>query len=255
MSISDKSRRALEELGLTGYEIKAYVTLVDFGLMTAAEISKQSGVPYSKIYDVLSSLEEKGWLQADHSRPSKFYPKSPATALETMRMRLETLRKENEAQVLGELLPVYEKRGVKERPEIWIVRGEFNILSKVKETLEACREELLAALPSGVTEATELLAPAMSPLRQRNVKALILAAGNPSSRHLDELSRWGEVRVRERMFGGGVISDAREVVLLLGGEGERGSQLAIWAEHIGLARFAKDYFEYLWSGSKPYVKA
>lgn len=60
MDLSDKSRKAMEDLGLTSYEIKVYVALLESGSMNASEMSKKSSVPYSKIYDVLNSLEEKG---------------------------------------------------------------------------------------------------------------------------------------------------------------------------------------------------
>jgi hypothetical protein len=60
-----------------------------------------------------------------------------------------------------------------------------------------------------------------------------------------------EVRVREQMFGGGIIADGREVILLLGQEREEEAiGLAIWSDHIGLARFAKNYFDYLWADTK-----
>jgi len=49
------------------------------------------------------------------------------------------------------------------------------------------------------------------------------------------------------MYGGGLISDSREVVLLVGGGEKGGLPLAIWASHHGLASFAKDYFEFLWN--------
>jgi hypothetical protein len=51
------------------------------------------------------------------------------------------------------------------------------------------------------------------------------------------------------MFGGGVIGDSRQVMILLGeGRLEKSSYepIAIWADHTGLASFAKDYFHYLW---------
>lgn len=254
MVIAEKTRRALEDLGLTAYEIKACVSLIDFGLMTAAEISKQSGVPYSKIYDVLNSLESKGWIQADRSRPSRFYPKSPSTAIETMRLKLETERRRSEEQVLGELAPLYEKRGVKERPEIWIVRGQFNILSKAKEMLTDCREELLIAIPAIVANLTELLLPPLAALRERGVKVRLMTSEDAIDRGLERLAEWADVRIRGQMFGGGIISDAREVMLLLGEEAEGSSQLAIWADHVGLAKFAKDYFAYLWDESKIFAK-
>jgi hypothetical protein len=47
-------------LGLTQYEAKAYVALVRRDSSTAAQVSRLAGVPRQRIYDVLSSLAEKG---------------------------------------------------------------------------------------------------------------------------------------------------------------------------------------------------
>ena len=99
----------MESLGLTTYEIKVYLSLLDIGSITASDISKKSGVPYSKIYEVLNTLEDKGWLESDSSRPQKFFPKSPLTALEAMRMRIENGIKENENLIVSELMPMYKK--------------------------------------------------------------------------------------------------------------------------------------------------
>ncbi|MDW0283229.1 MAG: helix-turn-helix domain-containing protein, partial [Nitrososphaeraceae archaeon] len=147
MSISDKSRKAMESLGLTSYETKVYLSLLETGSMTASDISKKSGVPYSKIYEVLNSLEDKGWLEIDSSRPQKFFPKSPLTALEAMRMRIENDIRDNENLIVGELMPIYQKSGVREKPEIWVVRGIYNIAAKVSEIIQTCQHELLIALP------------------------------------------------------------------------------------------------------------
>ena len=48
MSISDKTKKSLEKIGLTSYEIRAYTTLIKDGESNASEISQNSGVPYSK---------------------------------------------------------------------------------------------------------------------------------------------------------------------------------------------------------------
>jgi hypothetical protein len=73
----------------------------------------------------------------------------------------------------------------------------------------------------------------------------------PSTEAMAKLSKLCDVHVREQMFGGGIIADGREVILLLGQEGDEAIGLAIWSDHMGLAKFAKNYFEYLWSDSKP----
>ena len=78
MSISDKTKKSLERIGLTSYEIKTFSTLLKSGEVTASDLSQKSGVPYSKIYEVLGSLEEKGWIGSDDSRPTKYFAKSPS---------------------------------------------------------------------------------------------------------------------------------------------------------------------------------
>ena len=249
--LSDKVKKAMENLGLTGYEIKAYVTLLNEGALTAQELSNKSKVPYSKIYEVLDKLEEKGWLETDSSRPTKFYPKSPTTALEATRLRFENQLKENENLVLNELMSLYEKTGVKEKPEIWVIRGAFNIIARIKEIIENSREELLIALPSVAEELAKPLQPLLRVLYEKGVKIYVLASENTSRDIIKALSRISEVRLKDSMFGGGVISDSREVIILLAGESNKPAQaLAIWAEHIGLARFAKEYFQYLWQDAK-----
>lgn len=248
--ISERTNKALKELGLTGYEIKAYISLLEFGTMTAAETSRRSGVPYSKIHEVLAGLEGKGWVESEHSRPSRFYPKSPSTALETIKMKLETERRRNEEHVMSELIPLYAQKGVREKPEIWIVRGEFNIMTKVKETIQSCEKELMIAVPSILGNAPQYLRPMLINLKEKGISVKMLASGLTDEEALT-MEQWAEVRLREQMFGGGVIGDAMQVVLLLGGGDEGSSYLAIWAEHSGLAKFAKDYFEYLWNDSKP----
>ncbi len=77
MSISDKAKKALLELGLTHYEIKVYVTLLSQGYLTASEVSKISKIPFSKVYDVLSNLQNKGFVRVEESRPAKYYPTEP----------------------------------------------------------------------------------------------------------------------------------------------------------------------------------
>jgi hypothetical protein len=57
----------------------------------------------------------------------------------------------------------------------------------------------------------------------------------------------GEVRVREGMFGGGVIVDSREALLFLG---EDKPTLVIWSNHMGLVKFARDYFQHLWESAE-----
>jgi sugar-specific transcriptional regulator TrmB len=241
--ISDKAKRAMEVIGLTSYEIKAYTTLLTEGSLTAQELSARSGVPYSKIYEVLGKLEEKGWIESDNSRPTKFYPKSPATAVESMRMRIENEMKEAEGVIMSELMPLYNKSGIKERPEIWVLRGLYNIVAKVKEVILASEKELLIALPAVASSISKQMQPLLRELKDKGVRIAIIAAESTSEDILRALSRVADVRLK----------DSKQVILLLASERLSNEPLAILAEHTGLASFAREYFNYLWQDAKQIV--
>jgi sugar-specific transcriptional regulator TrmB len=248
MTITDKARRSLQEFGLTDYEIRSYTSLLEIGPATASQLSESSSVPYSKIYEVLGSLEKKGWIEMEHGRPSRYYPKPPSVAMEITKSQLENSLRTNEALILAELQPLYEKKGVRERPDIWIVRGNFNVLAKIRETIEHVQKEILASVPSMPDSVAELLIPLVRTVAERGVKIQIMTMRGAANETMAKLTKFCEVRSREQMFGGGIIADGREVILLLGQEGEAVS-LAIWSDHMGLAGFAKNYFEFLWEDS------
>ncbi len=230
--------------------MRSYIALLDYGAMTASRVSEHSNVPYSKIYDVLGSLEKKGWIETERGRPSKYYPKPPVETMATTRMKFEDRFNISENQVLKELQPLYEKKDTRERPEIWIVRGEYNILGKIRETMSRTRKELLVAAPILPELVIANILPLLTHLKDKGVSISVMTSKVMEQKALRDLANVANIRVRDHLFGGGVISDSEEVVLLLGEE--EITSLAIWAQHIGLAKFAKNYFEYLWETGEVY---
>jgi sugar-specific transcriptional regulator TrmB len=156
----------------------------------------------------------------------------------------------NNELIIQELMPIYEKTGIKERPEIWVVMGLFNIASKVQEIIQNCKKELLIALPQGAENIVGMIQATLRTLSEKGVKIAVLVSDDTSEETILTISRVAEVRVKNNMFGGGVIGDINQVMILLGnGRNEKGTvePIAIWANHIGLTGFAKEYFSYLWS--------
>ncbi len=246
MSLSDKAGSALEALGLTKTQVKAYVALIERGAMTASEVSRAARIPYSKVYEALEGLHGSGWIEEQKSRPIIYTAKSPSTALEEMNSRRDAERREKEQLVLKELTGIYEKKSEQERPEIWILRGTAEILSRLRAMVLDTRNELLIALPTVIAPYAEEIAGILAALKERGVKIDILASGDLPEVTQGVFRSVAELRTRKMLYGGGVIADSKQVVLLLGGGETASSALAIWAEHIGLAGFAKDYFQILW---------
>lgn len=261
VDLGEEAKRVLQELGLTGYETRAYLSLLERGPLAATQVSEHSNVPYSKIYETLNSLEKKGWIKSEKGRPSQYYPKSPAEALTAAKLKLEDTMKGWEQAIMNELQPLYDKREIKEKPDIWILRGEFNILAKLQEMLDKAKNELMIAAPVLTKPLIKAAFPMLNGLRNKDVKVMLLISKDVKELGIEEVTEVAEVRTREHMFGGGVIVDGKEALLLLGEEKPSlviwspnqpyHSLFAIWSTHIGLVGFAKDYFEYLWNTSSP----
>jgi sugar-specific transcriptional regulator TrmB len=242
--ISGETKMMLKEIGLTDYEIRAYLYLLESGLSTASQISEGASIPYSKIYEVLNSLERKGWIRSQENRPRLYYPKSPREAIEETRLRLEDRVKTWQKIVLSDLQPIYERRGVREKPDIWIFRSMPDAIAKLKEMLNNARSEILMAVPKMMSPLINVISSTLKNINISQIELLIMLSSNIES--LGDLTLLGEVRFRDEMFGGGIIVDGREVMLILG---ESKPTIMLWSNHLDLVKFAKDYFQRLWESA------
>ncbi|MEM3703294.1 MAG: helix-turn-helix domain-containing protein [Candidatus Bathyarchaeia archaeon] len=242
--MSEKTKALLRRVGLTDYEADAYLLLLEKGALTAKQISYGAQIPYSKVYQVLNSLEKKGWIESERKRPSRYFPKSPETALKTARTAFENEWLQIEKTITDELLPIYGKLKTKEKYDVWILRGALNIISKFKEMTKKCRKEMLVALPFVKEEFLTDFHRLLHSFVGEKVQVRFMMLKGLSENVYNMLLKIGEVRCRTKMFGGGVISDSSEVLLLF--SDEKGEISAIWSDHPGLAALAKDYFNYLW---------
>lgn len=163
-------RKALEALGLTEYEAKAYISLVEKGALNAGNLSKTTEIPHSKIYEVLIRLEKKKLIEVQKGRPLFFRAIKPSTAIEGLEAELKgSLEQElserknslesnfskkileiSEAQaVLGELDNLYEKKEEVEPSEefVWTIRGVGNLNNQAKAILLSAQREAKLMVP------------------------------------------------------------------------------------------------------------
>jgi len=246
MMPSEKITRTLKDLGLTEYETRAYIALVSGGPTTAGNLSKLANVPYSRIYDVLSKLERKGWIEVQSGRPIRYRAKPPAEAIRLFKIEQEERFKEASDTIIEELEPLYEQKAEVKKPDIWVIRGGRNLMGKIGEMLARAQVEILISAPTLSEELLELQS--FTPLLQvKNLAVRIITAEKTSSaKKLGRIQNLG-VRYRKPLFGGGIIVDGKEVLLLLASGSEK---LGIWSDEVGLTKFAKEYFEYLWKDSR-----
>ncbi len=92
----------LKEFGLNSYEAKIWSALLSRGISSAGELSDISNVPRSRAYDVLESLEKKGFIIMKIGKPIKYIAVEPQEVLERVKQRVHEDAL-NHANVLEEL--------------------------------------------------------------------------------------------------------------------------------------------------------
>ena len=78
----------LREFGLNSYESKLWSALLSRGSSTAGELSDISGVPRSRSYDVLESLEKKGFILMKLGKPIKYVAVPPEEVIERIKKKI-----------------------------------------------------------------------------------------------------------------------------------------------------------------------
>ncbi|MDQ2071869.1 helix-turn-helix domain-containing protein [Haloarcula sp. H-GB4] len=69
-------------VGLTEYEATALEQLLSLGRTTAPNLAEASGIPKARVYGVLESLSDRGFIKVIPGRPKEYQPKSPSDILD-----------------------------------------------------------------------------------------------------------------------------------------------------------------------------
>jgi len=85
----------LTEFGLNSYETKLWLTLLSEGPLVVGELSDIANVPRSRSYDVLESLEKKGFIHIKKRKPVRCETIPPNLVIENIKKRIKkTLEEE-----------------------------------------------------------------------------------------------------------------------------------------------------------------
>ncbi|MBI2541158.1 hypothetical protein HYV80_00410 [Candidatus Woesearchaeota archaeon] len=71
------------------YEVKIWAALLSRGIASAGELADISGVPRSRCYDVLESLEKKGFIIMKIGKPIKYLAIEPNSILERVKKNIQ----------------------------------------------------------------------------------------------------------------------------------------------------------------------
>lgn len=190
-----------EELGLTEYEATALQNLLVVGQTTAPNLAEATGIPKARIYGVLESLADDGYIEIIPERPKVYQPKPPGSildrAVENHRQEFERFRRGIEgirSDFLDAFEPLYDQatEDVTPTEELFYVvdvgdpseretrtlydesEDEVYVLTKSFEYFESVEPAIKRALGRGVRMRILFLHPDMLSVRNREVQADII---------------------------------------------------------------------------------
>ncbi len=184
----EKTLESLQKLGLNEYESKAFRSLSKFSSATPATLSKDSGIPRARIYDVLSSLETKGFVVRRPTRPVEYQ----ALRLPAVYRSLERARTEEHARGLAEikqitlaLSSVLENAREEHRPvaeDAVLLSGRHAIYSRLAQEMDKCMETMvICSDKEGIERKKVSFSSKIDKLSAKGVKVRFTA--HPKGRH------------------------------------------------------------------------
>ncbi|MCD4843769.1 MAG: hypothetical protein K8R25_04685 [Methanosarcinales archaeon] len=223
---------ALKQMGLTEYESKAYMKLVEHGHLSAKEASELSGIPYSKVYTTLISLVDKGWVIVKEGRPKKYRPVEPSFASE-IALKKQTHVLCDASKLINETLQsLFSEDTAVGKSEIWSIKGSDNVLRKFEEVLNLSNEEifcLLLNIDNNLVHIDALLQKA----KNRGCKVFAVYKKSPENKvnpHFNNFIVWES---SHKIEGKGIFLFADSKVIFLGSLDER--SVALWSNDLSLA--------------------
>jgi len=139
-----KKLRAAFDLNI--YEVKIWTALLSMGVATAGELSEISNVPRSRAYDVLESLEKKGFIVMKLGKPIKYLAVKPEEILKRVKhlielnadARIKSIDKVKEEGIFADLELLY-KQGIQHVDHASLsgsVKGRDNVLMHLSGLLQ-----------------------------------------------------------------------------------------------------------------------
>ncbi|HOI39245.1 MAG TPA: helix-turn-helix domain-containing protein [Methanobacterium sp.] len=253
MTLSRESMEALKLMGLTDYETKAYVGLTSLISANATEISLTTNVPRSKVYQVLKSLVEKGFVEMSRGKPLKFTVIPPHEVFKKSRDHIRNTMEQAEA----ELNVVYESQIPKVPAPIWLLHGQEKLVNKELEIISRAEESLFIMGGLMFPKEPDMLKPALNKSMQKGVNIRMLTA--PSCR-VDDVEVptkeiLGDLPLKIKFFPVPfiklIVRDKKEMLIafckLSGNNALSETTIAIWNQYQEFVDTISGIYDFIWN--------
>ena len=249
--------------GLNLYEVKIWTALLSRGVSTAGELSDIANVPRSRSYDVLESLEKKGFVVMKLGKPIKYIAVAPGEVVERVKKnmqdealdRIKRLEELKTTDVLGEL-NVLHTQGVElvEPADLsGSLRGRHNLYNHLELTIRNAQQSVTIMTTSqGFMRKIEGLKPTFEKLKKKGVRIRIAAPLTKDTKDaVKDISSVAEVKHTDSK-GRFCIVDSKEIIFMPLDDAEVHPtyDLGIWVSTPFFANSLENLFDTAWKQMK-----
>lgn len=224
---------SMKNLGFTDYNTQIYVTLLQEGEMDARQLSTKTGVPYSRIYEVLNDMIDKGTLMKIEGRPSTYVANPPQEMLRNLQARVERQFSENADIVSAYLNELFNPEKTNVEVPLTMFFGEKPNLLRLKNLIKNSSRALVLALEE-FDKFYPLIQEDVNYLKVTSVDVTVVVP--PKARRnafLEEIKRFGTVIEHDALHGQVVLSDGDKVLVFH--KGRFGILRANQDEYLGIS--------------------
>jgi HTH-type transcriptional regulator, sugar sensing transcriptional regulator len=250
--------------GLNLYEVKVWTSLLSRGVSTAGELSSISDVPRSRTYDILESLEKKGFIIMKLGKPIKFVALKPEEVVERVKKNLIEGAKQKQKrldslkgdEVLEELSTLF-TQGIKfvEPADLsGSLKGRQNLYNHLDMLVRDSEKSItFVTTREGLNRKLESLMPSLEKAKKRGIKIRIAGPVDQNNMKVaKELVKVAEVRNLQGMSARFVIVDSNQVMFMLLDDEKfhPNYDLGVWVNTEFFAKALEQLFELAWKDMK-----
>jgi HTH-type transcriptional regulator, sugar sensing transcriptional regulator len=129
--------KILQDLNFNEYEAKAYLALLEKSPLSGYAVSLNSGVPRSKIYEVLGAMVSRGDIIVSQESTPVYIPIPPSELIAHRKQRAEQV-----FTLAQEALEQY-TASKQNRDSIWNISGHESIMSRIKDGIKKAKYRIL----------------------------------------------------------------------------------------------------------------
>ncbi len=208
------------------YEVKIWAALLSRGVSTAGELSDIANVPRSRSYDVLESLEKKGFVVMKLGKPIKYMAVAPTEVVERVKKnmknetdeRIKRLEDVKGSEVIGELNTLHTQGIDLVEPSdlSGSLRGRHNLYNHLELTIRNAEESvIIMTTAQGLIRKIEGLKPTLEKVKKRGVKIRIAAPiTKENAQSVKDLSDVAEIRHTDAKARFCIV-DSKEIVFMV----------------------------------------